>query len=160
MKRILLATSVVLGICLILPVAAYACECCPDPSVKAEWSHHGWQCDEDVNDGSIVVTGTQRLLCWDVLSGTGVVEVRTKSGQDIGCYEPEGSERYHGCLRAGRHDLSSAWFCKGDPTVISFEQITVNSVPEQQTAAQILGASVAISVILAACVIAERGRRR
>jgi hypothetical protein len=160
MKRTLLATAVALSIGLTLAIAAYACECCPEPSVKAEWSHHGWQYDEDVNDGSVVVTGTERLLCWSVTSGTGVVEIRTKSGQEIGCHKPEGTERYRGCLQAGRHDLSSAWFCKGDPTVVSFEQITVNSVPEQQTAAQVLGASLAISVILAACVIAERGRRR
>jgi hypothetical protein len=119
MKRILLVATIALSIWLLLAIAAYACNCCPDPSVKVEWHHH-WQYDEDINDGTVVISGTQRLLCWQTITGTAVIAIRTKSGQDIGCYKPEGSEQFNGCIEAGRHDFSSAWFCTEQvPTAVT-----------------------------------------
>jgi len=62
--------------------ATHACECCPEPVVKVEWDD-GWE--YEFTDGSIVITGTERLLCWQVVSGTVISEIRTKAGQDIEC---------------------------------------------------------------------------
>jgi len=94
-------------------LAVDACECCTDPVVKVEWADE-WV--YEFTDGSIVVTGTERLLCYEVVSGTAISEIRTEAGQDIECWYPQGAE--NGCLEAGKHDFSNALFCKEDPTAV------------------------------------------
>jgi hypothetical protein len=118
-----IASALLLG--LVLATPAHCCTCCDNPSVKVEIKGHHWIYDEDINDGTIVVTGTERLLCWKTITGTAVIEIKTKSGQDIGCYEPQDNERFQGCIGAGRHDFSTAWFCtESVPTAIKLSNFS------------------------------------
>ena len=82
-------------------LAVDACECCTGPVVKVEWADE-WV--YEFTDGSIVVTGTERLLCYEVVSGTAISEIQTKAGQDVECWYPQGVEQASGCIhKPGRH---------------------------------------------------------
>jgi len=102
------------------------CECCPpdDAVVKVEWDGSEWVYDEDINDGSVVVTGTERLLCFEVVSGQGISEIRVKAGQDVECWLPLGYEKGPGCYGAEGHDLSNALFCKEGATAVELVSFT------------------------------------
>ena len=108
---------------------AEACECCPEPVVKVEWDGRLWTYDTDMNDRSILVTGNERVMCYEVVSGTAITEIRTKAGQDIECIYPQGEEQTVGCIEAEDHDLSSVWFCNDGPTAVELSSFTAEPIP-------------------------------
>ena len=105
-------------------LTAHACECCSNPVVKVEWQDE-WV--YEFTDGSIVVTGTERLLCYEAITGTVISEIRIKAGQDIECWYPQGA----GCIEAGRHDFSNAQFCKEESTAVELSSFTADSIEDE-----------------------------
>ena len=133
LAKILMSVVAALGLLLAVVLfttyyAAHACECCADPVVRVEWADK-WI--YEFTDGSIVVTGTERLLCWQVVSGTAISKIRTKAGQDIECWYPQGTETASGCIEAGRHDFSNAQFCKEGSTAVELSSFTADSIEDE-----------------------------
>ena len=117
--------AAIMVLCFFSVLSARACECCPEPVVKVEWRDE-WV--YEFTDGSIVVTGTERLLCWQVVTGT-VSEIQTKAGQDIECWYPQGAES--GCLEAEGHDFSNALFCKEPATAVGLSTFTARAATQE-----------------------------
>jgi hypothetical protein len=147
-------------ICLVAAGPCHACACCEDPVVKVEWDGGEWVYDGDVNDGSVVVTGTERLLCWRVISGTAISEVAVKAGHDVACVHPQGQEAMEGCYAAEWHDLSSALFCKGDPTAVGLSGFSAEgAAPEDRLGLFFLGVLSGVIGTLAGIVCMFRSDR-
>ena len=118
--------AAIMGLCFLSVLSARACECCTDPVVKAEWRGNEWRY-EIGGPETIVVTGTERLLCYEVVSGTAITEIRTKAGQGVECIYPQGEEQARGCIEADWHDLSSVWFCNDGPTAVELSSFTAET---------------------------------
>ena len=162
LAKILIAVIAALWLLMgVVLFTARACECCAEPVVKVEWDGRLWTYDTDMNDGSILVTGNERVICYEVVSGTAITEIRTKAGQDIECIYPQGEEQARGCIEAGRHDLSSVWFCNSGPTAVEMTSFTAET--ELPTwvymAAFVFGMSWTAIALVVGVVMAHRIRR-
>ena len=115
----IMALALLIGFMQAQPVGA--CECCPVPDVKAEWEGE-WVYEPDYNDGTVTVTGTERIVCWETTGTSRVTEIRVKAGRFIDCVYPEGFELFAGCYEATWHDLSNAGFCTETPTAVSLTE--------------------------------------
>jgi len=126
--------DVIVGVVLALLVAFLACcsaglvayaqepvgcsKGCPPCNVKAEWVDDSWQYDEDQNDGTATITGTERIVYWQASSGYLVTKVCVKTGRQLYFLIPEGEQRWSGSWETCR-DISHVVICTETPTAIA-----------------------------------------
>lgn len=140
MNKIILA--VVLMFIFVSPVLAQdGVECasdnCPNCNVKVEWD--GTQYVIEYTDNSVVITGTERIVCWLAAPGHRVTRMCVKAGQNVWSWDvvADNSTTIQGgdptlgdCWAYGlpeehNPDISNVVACTESPTNIGLDSFAI-----------------------------------